>query len=79
MEFVGEVFVDLFGLNRSRFQDIYEMGMAERERQQTRRLTELEQLQRVREAAGPISTAAAAKQASAGKEDAPITTSAAEV
>ncbi len=73
MEFLGEVFVDLFGLNRSRYQDIYEMGLAEQSRQQSRRLNELQQLQRVREAAGPVSSAAAAKAASAGKEEAPVT------
>jgi len=79
MEFLGEVFVNLFGLNRSRYQDIYEMGMAEQSRQQSRRLNELQQLQRVRQAAGPVSSAAAANVASAAKDDAPVTAADSEV
>lgn len=66
-EFVGEILVEMLGLNRSRYQDIYEMHMAEQERLRAHRLRELEQLRKLRDAEAKALARAAAS--SSGEHD----------
>ena len=68
-EFLGDIFVDLFGLNRSRYQDLYDMHVAEEQRAQASRLRELRQLQALRAAEAAALAAATAPVTGAAAGD----------